>query len=164
MSDHRGSMKAGAHALSPNHSPQRLKSPFFQTLSCIPGELELHVAAWRVMICSWWMRVGSSIKSGQGTREVGVVVQWQWAQPWLSDCPPTATAAQDTAAGYEPRSARQGSGLFTVDWSHTRSSPAQTSSGTRLHSLCNRLKDEALRITAESLGQILWTEHYLGIF
>lgn len=51
---------------------------------------------------------------GEGTGEVGVVVQRRWAQPCLSDRQPTATAAQDTAAGWEPRS-RQGSGLFTVD-------------------------------------------------
>lgn len=152
-------MQAGAHASSPNHLPQCLKSIFFRSLCCIPGEHGAACGSLGMMICSWWMRVGSSIKSGQGTGEVGGVVQWRWAKPWLSDCQPTATAAQDTEAGWEPRSARQGSGLFTVDWSHTRSSPAQTSSGTRLNSLCNRLKDEALRISSESLGQILWREH-----
>ena len=38
LSDHRGSMQAGAHALSPSPSMQCLNSPLFNTLCCIPGE------------------------------------------------------------------------------------------------------------------------------
>lgn len=85
----------------------------------------LHVAAWVAMICSWWMLVRPSIKLGLVAGEVGVVLQSQWAKLWLSDRLPTATAAQDIAAGWRPRSVWRGSRPFTVKWSHTLNSPAQ---------------------------------------
>lgn len=58
---------------------------------------------------------GVEYQLGQGTREAGIVLRRRWAQPCLSYRQPTATTTRETAAGWEPRSARQGSRLLTVD-------------------------------------------------
>lgn len=56
------------------------------------------------------MLVRSGMGLGPVAGEAGAVVQWRWAQLWLSDRLPTAAAAQDTAAGCGPRSAWGGGG------------------------------------------------------
>lgn len=156
--------------LVPDHLPRHFKKKFFlkiylfHTLRCIPGE---RMAAREVMICLWWMHLGSRIKSGQGAGEVGLSCGGGGGHS--PDCQTASLQPQlpriQRLARSQGQHDRARSGPFTVDWSHTRSSPTQASSGTRQNSLCNRPEDEAMAISSKSLllGDMI-QEKYLNFF
>lgn len=150
-------MQAGAHALSPITCQGVLKKK--QRLSLLHSVL-LHpqVSAWQLRkpwyACDGCVR-GRGIESGQGAGEAGLSWGGGGHGP---DCQTASLQLQlpriQRLAGSQGQQDRAHSGPFTVEWSHTRSSLAQASSGTRQNSLCSTPEDETMTISSKSLR--LW--------
>lgn len=87
---------------------------------------------------------------GRALREVGL---WWGGGGHSPDCQTASLQLQlpriQRLARSQGQHDRAHSGPFTVEWSHTRSSLAQASSGTRQNSLCSTPQDKTMAISSE---------------